>query len=263
MTVKYYPLWWNPWQDKHLDLGGKSVSISIDNLDYDPQADVKILFLAEPYSILPTVTEGALRGASHFDKIYTFTQKIIDTHPQAELFEWGSSWLNFSDLIIDKGNNVTFVTSNKNQTVGHNMRLDIFEMLKKVDVSNGLQYYAHMSPPFHQRRNDFFENAKFHITVENSRQQNYFTEKVIDCFASKTVPIYYGCPNLSDWFNMDGVIVFHDMEELELILRHLDTEMYDWRKPAIEQNYEIAKRFHSENDVVPRLTNKIKEFVGK
>ena len=57
MTVKYYPLWWNPWQDKHLDLGGRSVSISIDNLDYDPQADVKILFLAEPYSILPTVTE--------------------------------------------------------------------------------------------------------------------------------------------------------------------------------------------------------------
>mgnify|MGYP001192099042 FL=1 len=263
MTVKYYPLWWNPWQDKHLDLGGKSVSISIDNLDYDPQADVKILFLAEPYSILPTVTEGALRGAYHFDKIYTFTQKIIDQYPQAELFEWGSSWLNFSDLILDKGNNVSFVTSNKSQTVGHKMRLEIFEMLKKVDVSNGLQYYAHKSPPFHDRRNDFFETAKFHITVENSRQQNYFTEKIIDCFASKTVPIYYGCPNLGDWFNMDGVIVFHDLEELECIMKHLDTDKYDWRQSAIEENYEIAKQFHSENDVVPRLTRKIKEFVGK
>ena len=263
MTVKYYPLWWNPWQDKHLDLGGKSVSISIDNLDYDPQADVKILFLAEPYSILPTVTEGALRGSYHFDKIYTFTQKIIDQYPQAELFEWGSSWLNFSDLILDKGNNVSFVTSNKSQTVGHKMRLEIFEMLKKVDVTNGLQYYAHKSPPFHDRRNDFFETAKFHITVENSRQQNYFTEKIIDCFASKTVPIYYGCPNLGDWFNMDGVIVFHDLEELECIMKHLDADKYDWRQSAIEENYEIAKQFHSENDVVPRLTRKIKEFVGK
>tara|TARA_B100000925_G_C21993502_1_gene467826 strand:- start:1352 stop:2140 length:789 start_codon:yes stop_codon:yes gene_type:complete len=257
MTVKYYPLWWNPWQDKHLDLGEKSVSISIDNLDCDLRADYKILFLAEPYSILPTVTEGALRSAYQFDKIYTFTEKILEKYPQAELFEWGSSWLDFKDLILDKGNNVTFVTSEKNQTVGHRMRLEIFEMLKNIDVSNGLQYYAHKSPPFHQRRNDFFENAKFHIAVENSRQRNYFTEKVIDCFASKTVPIYYGCPNLGDWFNMDGVIVFHDMEELELILKHLDADKYDWRKDAIEENYEIAKQFHSDNDVVPRLTRKI------
>tara|TARA_B100000902_G_scaffold202391_1_gene192912 strand:+ start:15884 stop:16672 length:789 start_codon:yes stop_codon:yes gene_type:complete len=257
MTVKYYPLWWNPWQDKHLDLGEKSVSISIDNLDYDLRADYKILFLAEPYSILPTVTEGALRSAYQFDKIYTFTEKILEKYPQAELFEWGSSWLDFKDLILDKGNNVTFVTSEKNQTVGHRMRLEIFEMLKNIDVSNGLQYYAHKSPPFHERRNDFFENAKFHIAVENSRQRNYFTEKVIDCFASKTVPIYYGCPNLGDWFNMDGVIVFHDMEELELILKHLDADKYDWRKDAIEENYEIAKQFHSDNDVVPRLTRKI------
>jgi|TARA_B100000035_G_scaffold53329_1_gene41807 hypothetical protein len=257
MTVKYYPLWWNPWQDKNLDLGDKSVSISIDNLDYDVRADYKILFLAEPYSILPTVTEGALRSAYQFDKIYTFTEKILEKYPQAELFEWGSSWLDFKDLILDKGNNVTFVTSEKNQTVGHRMRLEIFEMLKNVDVSNGLQYYAHKSPPFHERRNDFFENAKFHIAVENSRQRNYFTEKVIDCFASKTVPIYYGCPNLGDWFNMDGVIVFHDMEELELILKHLDADKYDWRKDAIEENYEIAKQFHSDNDVVPRLTRKI------
>ena len=182
--TKFYPLWWNPWGDRGLDLK-KNVSISIDNLDCDEAAEYKILFLAEPYSILPTVTEGALRGAMKFDKIYTFTQKIIDHYPQAELFEWGSSWLDFKDLKLNKGNNVTFVTSEKYQTLGHKLRLDIYELLKSIDVSNGLQYYAHKSPPFHDRRNDFFESAKFHIAVENSRQKNYFTEKIIDCFASK------------------------------------------------------------------------------
>ena len=53
-----YPLWWNPWGDRGLDFD-KKVSISIDNLDHDKSADYKILFLAEPLAILPTVSEGA------------------------------------------------------------------------------------------------------------------------------------------------------------------------------------------------------------
>ncbi len=61
---------------------------------------------------------------------------------------------------------------------------------------------------------------------------------------------------------MDGMITFHDLDELELIIRKLDADAYDWRKDAIEENYEIAKKFHGENDVVPRLTRKIIEEVN-
>ena len=260
-AARIYPLWWNPWGDRGLDFD-KKVSISIDNLDHDKFADYKILFLAEPLAILPTVSEGALRCAYKFDKIYTFCQSFIDRYPQAELFEWGSSWLDFKDLKINKTNNVSFVTSNKSQSKGHKLRMDIYEYLKGVDVSNGLQYYSHMSPPFHERRNDFFENSKFHIAVENSQQKNYFTEKIIDCFASKTVPIYFGCPNIGDWFHMDGIITFNDLDELKKIVSKLDSDCYDKRKKAIEHNYEVAKRFHSDNDVVPRLTRKIIEDVN-
>ena len=47
------------------------------------------------------------------------------------------------------------------------------------------------------------------------------------------------------------------MHELDIILSNLDTGMYDVRLNAIEENYERAKKYHSDNDVVPRLTNKI------
>ena len=60
---------------------------------------------------------------------------------------------------------------------------------------------------------------------------------------------------------MDGVITFHDLDELELIIKKLDADAYDCRRDAIEHNYEIAKKFHSDNDVVPRLTRKIMEDV--
>lgn len=260
-AASLYPLWWNPWGDASIVFDEK-VSISIDNLSYDKEADKKILFLAEPLAILPTVSEGAMRNAYMFDKIYTFCQSILDKYPQAEMFEWGSTWLDFKDLKINKSNNVSFVTSSKSQSVGHNLRLDIYDMLMMIDVSNGLQYYSHKSPPFHERRNDFFESSKFHICVENSRQKNYFTEKIIDAFASKTVPIYYGCPNIGDWFHMDGIITFNDLDELKVIIEKLDADCYDKRKKAIEHNYEIAKKFHTDNDVVPRLTRNIIEYVN-
>ena len=104
------------------------------------------------------------------------------------MFEWGSSWLDFDDLNIEKKPHITFVTSSKLQTTGHKTRNLIMDMLEDIEDVNGMEVYAHKSPPFHQRRNDFFENAMYHIAVEISNQKNYFTEKIIDFLASRTKP---------------------------------------------------------------------------
>ena len=61
---------------------------------------------------------------------------------------------------------------------------------------------------------------------------------------------------------MDGIITFNDIEELEMIIKRLDSDCYDNRREAIDHNYEVAKQFHSDNDVVPRLTRKIIEEVN-
>jgi|TARA_B100000035_G_scaffold265092_1_gene237333 hypothetical protein len=261
MKAKVFPLWWNPWGEQGIEVGDSKVSISIDNLSFDKDADYRILFLAEPYAVAPTINEGALRNAHSFDKIYTFTQSMLDKYETAELFPWGASWLDFDSLELNKKPHITFVTSSKIQTPGHKLRLEIYDYLVDVDDVNGLQVYQHQSPPFHETRNDFFDKAMFHIAVENSQQQNYFTEKVIDCFASKTVPIYFGCPNLGDWFDMDGVITFNDRKDLKKVLSNINEDWYHERKDVIEDNYIRAKQFHSDNDVVPRLTRFIIEDV--
>lgn len=41
--------------------------------------------------------------------------------------------------------------------------------------------------------------SQFNIVVENSQQCNYFSEKLLGCFWTLTVPIYIGCPNISDY----------------------------------------------------------------
>jgi len=41
---------------------------------------------------------------------------------------------------------------------------------------------------------------EYSIALENSQQNNYFTEKLADAYLSWSVPIYWGCPNIANFF---------------------------------------------------------------
>ena len=43
-------------------------------------------------------------------------------------------------------------------------------------------------------------NYEYSIAMENSQQKNYFTEKLADVYLSWSVPIYWGAPNLGEYF---------------------------------------------------------------
>ena len=59
--------------------------------------------------------------------------------------------------------------------------------------------YKHAVTPF-QNKEDGIKNYRYSIALENSAQVNYFTEKIIDCLLLWTIPIYWGCPNISRFF---------------------------------------------------------------
>ena len=80
----------------------------------------------------------------------------------------------------------------------------------------------------------------FHIAVENSRNLNYYTDKIVDCFATKTIPVYWGAPNIEEYFNKEGIITFENEEDLVEILNSLTEEDYNNRLEAVEENYILA-----------------------
>lgn len=41
---------------------------------------------------------------------------------------------------------------------------------------------------------------EYTIVMENSQQKNYWTEKLADAYLSWCMPIYWGCPNIAEWF---------------------------------------------------------------
>ena len=260
IKASIFPVW-DPWDGNPPEFDDIYVSISIDSIDYDDRADVKILYLVEPNEVLPHIKKKALSKGDNFDIIYTTDQDIIDKFKQARLFEYGSSWLDFNNLNLAKKKHISFVTSSKSRTSGHRLRKKTYNFIKDLSCFNDFIYISHKSPPFHTRRNDFFETSMFHVAVENCLQKNFFSEKIIDCFASKTIPIYYGCPNLGDWFDVSGVIRFSNIRELKYILETLDESFYSSNIDAINYNYESAKRFHSNNGIVERITSRIKNDI--
>lgn len=261
MKPNIYYLSWNPFENQVPEYD-KKVSISVDVLDKDEDADVKILYLAEPASVVPDLNNDMPDELNEFDKIYTFNSGVLEKFSNSEFIEFGSCWLDFDNLEIDKKNHITFVTSSKKMTTGHKLRLSIYDYLQSIDDVNGLEIYQHKSPPYHSIRNDFFSNAKFHISVENSIQENYFTEKLIDCFASKTIPIYCGCPNINEFFNAEGIVTFSNIDELKDVLDITTEELYEQKKDIIEENYELAKKYYGDNCITKRLPKRIEEFVN-
>ena len=96
------------------------------------------------------------------------------------------------------------------------------------------------------------------IIIENSKIDYYFTEKLIDSFMTGTVPIYWGCPSIGDFFNLGGIIIINDINDLLYELNSISLEKYKTMLPAIQENFEKAKNFLIAEDWIFKNTNVFK-----
>jgi hypothetical protein len=86
----------------------------------------------------------------------------------------------------------------------------------------------------------------FSVAIENASYETYFTEKIQDCFATGTIPIYYGAPDIGKFFNPKGIITLNDDFDIDL----LTSEMYYDRLDAVKENLEIVKDFAINEDYI-------------
>jgi len=96
-------------------------------------------------------------------------------------------------------------------------------------------------------------NYEYHIVIENSCFPHYWTEKLSDAFLAWTYPIYYGCPNISEYFDPRSISVI-DINSVEESIRTIEgiLEQRPWydRLPLIA---EARKRVLDEYNLFPMV----------
>ena len=101
-------------------------------------------------------------------------------------------------------------------------------------------------------------DSQFHLCIENAKRRNWFTEKLIDCLITKTVPVYWGCPNVGDWFDERGFIFVDNLNDIVEACNSLDENTYNEMLPYIEENYTRSLGYAN---VSERLKNGIIELI--
>lgn len=101
---------------------------------------------------------------------------------------------------------------------GDSIREKIFDELSKYKtVASGGKFKNNVGGSVEDKL-EFQRNYKFAIAFENSSHVGYTTEKILQAFASRTVPIYWGDPQVSDYFNPRAFINVMDFESLDEVI---------------------------------------------
>lgn len=146
--------------------------------------------------------------------------------------------------------------SGKKVTIGHTLRHQIAEQLSgKIDIVGGAantQRVGENHSPWPDK-SEFINDYRFQIVIENDSYETYFTEKLTDCFATGTIPIYWGAPDIGNYFNLDGMIILKD----ELDLSILNEEYYNSKRDAIKDNFERVQKMQGSDDILYQLIQQL------
>jgi len=195
-----------------------------------------IAWLLEPRAIHPFTYDFIEKNHKLYDFVLTYDKNLLELGKNFLFYPHGRCWIQHSIPIV-KNKMCSIIASKKCSTIGHRMRHDVANSFKgKVDLYGNA--YKEIKDT-----DEALAPYYYSVTIENSQQDYYFTEKLIDCFETKTVPIYWGCPSISKFFNTDGMIIFNDLNELSNILTSLTASQYQKMLPAIEDNYLKAQKY--------------------
>lgn len=243
----------------------KPVELFIDSFNgYDPNKNsFKILWTKECEAI-SNFKASAIQHKDKFDAFITYNDEMLNECKNSYLLPHGTAWVH--DYIFDtKKFQVSHLTGHKAMAVGHKMRQKVHYKQEKITIPKdfyisqygGVENFAE-NKILGEKKEPLFD-SQFHICIENSQQNNCFTEKLIDCLVTKTIPIYFGAPNIGDFFDINGMFIANSADEIVEICNSLNEETYGSKMEFVEKNFELSQKYITISD---RLENTINEILN-
>ena len=179
-----------------------------------------------------------------FEKIFTHNKELLSLSNKFEFVPAGGCWVKEKDrAIYNKTNNVSIILSGKQFLIGQKLRHQIAENIQNIDKF-GINYN------YVNEKISGLRDYRYSIAVENCKVDYYFTEKLIDCFVTGTIPIYWGCPSIYEFFNIKGMYIFDNINELKNIIDNLTESDYNSKLKYINENYGLAKKYIIADDII-------------
>jgi glycosyltransferase involved in cell wall biosynthesis len=220
----------------------------------------KVLNLATEPSIWCISSDELRKVADQFDLILTYRPELMDL-PNAQFMVYGGCFV--TEKPRTKRFEVSFLYSVglANGMTGYALRKSIWD--RRHAMAEHFKYYASaIRPPPdaenvwpHPTKDKLFESM-FSLVIENTSEVNYFTEKLMDAFQTYTVPIYWGCPNIQEYFDPAGMIFVENEADVQAVVNRLTVDDYYSRLDAIDSNFKKSNQYkdilHNMQDAIQR-----------
>ena len=171
-----------------------------------------------------------------FKYIFTHSKELLELDPRFKWCPANGYWIKDAK-VYPKSKMISFITSNKNFTQGHKKRLEWVQR-----IGDQVDLYGRGFNPIENKEKGLCDYM-FSVVIENGFYKSYFTEKILDCFATGTIPVYLGTPDIGNYFNKDGIIDL--TEEFDV-----SEEIYYSRMDAIKDNLERIKEIEVLEDFI-------------
>ena len=207
-----------------------------------------IAYLVEALEHIPALYQFVIENADHFEAIWTHDYEMVKYLKNAKFLPFGGCWIDDFDWgIHPKSKDFSIIASAKKQHQGHRQRHQIIANSQgNIDVFGG-EYN-----PI-ENKIDGLRDYRYHFCIENIRRDYWFTEKLIDCFVTGTIPIYWGCPSIGEFFNTDGMLCYENISELPELLKKCTPEYYESKMDALKENLELGKEMRLAELKIPSL----------
>ena len=154
----------------------------------------------------------------------------------------------------EKTKKLSWITSNKNSLKLHKKRLLFLEKIKAEGVEFDLfgQGFSPIADKW-----DGLASYRYSLAIENFRGPFYWSEKLADCFLSWTMPIYYGCTNIEEYFPKESFILIdiNDPNAANYLKEIIKRDLWFKNREAITYARELVLNHYQ---FFPYITNQIR-----
>ena len=195
------------------------------------------IWLLESKQIIPQYYQWIIDNyefvTSRVDGIFSCDKELCAKYPKISYSVINAvPWVQ-DRKVHEKTKLVSMIASNKRMCEGHARRLQFVDKFR-----DKLDFYGRGFNEI-SCKEDGLRDYMFSVGIENAVYDTYFTEKLTDCFACGTIPIFYGCKGVTEYFNEDGIIFLDDDFDLSMLTK----DLYYSKMDVIKDNFERSINF--------------------